>query len=391
VLGEKRSEIPYTTGDRELLERLADEMALVHENARLREHVARDQKQAFIPPRDGHESNLLKECPRCGTCYDNSFQSCEKDSSELVQPIPVDRVIDNRYQLDRLIGKGGMGSVYEGTDLRLNRQVAIKLLKGDTFGDRTAQVRFEHEAKISARLSHTNIITVHDYGVLGNAGAFLIMELARGETLRALLKRKGFLEPHAAATLLDQVLNGLKAAHALGVVHRDLKPENIFLDSSSATAHVKILDFGLAKVVYAVAAGSQSLTEPLTAAGTAVGTFGYMAPEQLSGGIIDERTDLFAFGVIVVEMLTGHRPFEGVTYQEVLTKVLHVPYHLPNTSVSSAKLDQVLQGCLAKDPTKRFQSAAEVQAQLIPALSACPSFVVGPGDTDAVTKKYNIQ
>jgi serine/threonine protein kinase len=301
----------------------------------------------------------------------------------LTSSLPVERVIDKRYRLDKLIGQGGMGAVYEGTDLRLNRRVAIKILRGSMFGDRTAQLRFEHEARTCARLSHPNIITVHDYGVLGMSGAYLVMELVTGETLRALLKRKRLLDPVLAASLLNQGLEALKAAHSAGVVHRDLKPENMLIVRSNGQDQLKILDFGLAKLTHSVVADSQSPTMPaaLTSPGMAVGTVGYMAPEQLMGGAASEQTDLFSFGVVVVEVLTGQLPFTGITYHDVMTKILQHTYHLPVHSEAGQHLDDVLQRCLAKDPMARFSSAAELQSQLIPALHDCPSTELAPDST----------
>jgi hypothetical protein len=378
LLAQKRSEIPYTARDRELLETLADEIAIVHENVRLKERVERDRriKQEVLARIDGREFNLLKECPQCGACYDYATQICLKDQIELTPSLPVERTIESRYRLEQLIGKGGMGAVYEATDVRLNRSVAVKILKGSMFGDRTALRRFAHEAQTSARLSHPNIITVHDYGVLSTEGAFLVMELAGGETLRAKLKRERFLQPAMAAEVFNQILEGLKAAHAAGVVHRDLKPENVLIsESEDGPLQVRILDFGLAKLTHAIVADSQSPTAaaPLTTPGMALGTFGYMSPEQLMGGEVDERTDLFSIGVMVVEALTGQRPFRGATYHELLTNVLNIAYHLPIDSPETAGLDQVLQRCLAKDRAARFSSATELQAQLIPALKECPS------------------
>jgi hypothetical protein len=381
LLAQKRSEIPYTKRDRELLQTLANEIAIVYENVRLKERVDKDRriKQEVLARVDGTNFNLLKECPQCGACYEGATQLCVHDQAELTLTLPVERTIENRYRLEQLIGKGGMGAVYAATDLRLNRQVAAKILKGSMFGDRDALRRFAHEAQASARLSHANIITVHDYGVLSTEGAYLIMELARGETLRAKMKREGQLPPAAVAEIFDQVLEGLEAAHAAGVVHRDLKPENVLISGPGDGAlEVRILHFGLAKLTQTIPADSHSPTALalLTTPGMALGTFGYMSPEQLMGSPVDQRTDFFAIGVMVVEVLTGQRPFSGASYHELLTNILQKPFQLADASREAHELNRVLQKCLAQDPASRFSSAAELQQELIAAISSLPPMAV---------------
>jgi serine/threonine-protein kinase len=240
------------------------------------------------------------------------------------------------------------------------------------FGNASALRRFEREAQALARLSqHPNIVSVHDYGELQTEGAFLVMDLIEGESLGALLKRERRLDAARAADIFHQVLEGLKAAHAAGVVHRDLKPDNVFLSRTpEGRAHVRLLDFGLAKLTQGLAADSEAPTarEPFTTPGAVMGTFGYMPPEQLTGGRVDERSDLFPVGVMIVEALTGERPFKGKTLHELLTDILHGEYHLPGGGAGAGRLDGALQLCLAKEPAARFASAAEAQAQLIPAL-----------------------
>src|SRR6185503_4395054 len=272
-----------------------------------------------------------------------------KDASELSLSLPVERTIEGKYRLDRLIGKGGMGAVYQATDLRLDRNVAIKIMLGSMFGDPLALRRFEREARTSARLNHLNIIAVHDYGAIGSEGAYLVMELVPGITLRSEVAQKGIIDPVTTAEYFDQILEGVKAAHMAAVIHRDLKPENILISKTHDKSHIKILDFGLAKVTQVDVTDSS-----LTARGTIVGTFGYMSPEQLTGVDADERSDIFSIGVMVVEALTGRRPFSGRTHAELLTAVLHGSYRLEDASKESRLLDAVLQKCLAKDPAERF-------------------------------------
>ncbi len=377
VLGAKKSEIPYTGSDRQLLETLADQIALVYENAQLKERVAKDRRvqHEVLTRIAGQQINLLKECPQCGACYDSAVRVCANDQAELELTLPVERTLESKYRLERLLGKGGMGAVYEASDLRLGRRVAVKIMTGRLFGNQAALRRFEREARASARLNHPNIIAVHDYGHAGAEGAYLVMELVAGTTLRDALKGSGSLLPADAATCFGQILAGLQAAHDAGVIHRDLKPENVFSASQEdGRTVIKLLDFGLAKLRMLDAAepGSPMISSGLTTPGMVMGTLGYMSPEQLLGEVVDERTDIFAVGVMVVEALTGRRPFEGKSHAELLTAVLHQPFTLPGNTPVIRQLDAVLQKCLAKERTSRYATAAELQGELIPALRACP-------------------
>jgi hypothetical protein len=371
LLGEKKSEVPYTTGDRNLLESLAGQVALVYENTQLKERVDRERKikHEVLGRFEERDINLLKECPRCGACFDSPALSCDKDGSELTMSMPVERTVEGRYRLERLVGRGGMGAVYEATDLRLNRQVAVKILSARMFGNREALRRFEREAQTSARLSHRNIITVHDYGVLGTGGAYLVMELISGETLAALIKREGCVAPQIAADYFNQVLEGIKAAHAAGVIHRDLKPANVLISKEeNDQPHIRVLDFGLAKIRLSELTDTNSPTALATTPGTVIGTIGYMSPEQLTGEAVDERSDLFSVGVMVVEALTGRRPFRGRNYTELLSSILNGSFHLERGSKEAERLDAVLQKCFDKDREGRFSSAEEMQSELIPAI-----------------------
>src|SRR5882724_4943600 len=371
LLGEKKSEVPYTARDRDLLEALARQIALVYENSLLKVRVDHERKikQEVLGRFEESRVNLMKECPRCGACFDTSVLSCTRDGSELTLSMPVERTVERRYRLERLIGKGGMGAVYEATDLRLNRLVAVKILSSSMFGNREALRRFEREAQTSARLHHPNIITVYDYGVLGTGGAYLVMELVFAETLRTVIKREGCIDPQISAELFAQVLEGVKAAHEAGVVHRDLKPDNILISKGkNGQIEVRLLDFGLAKIRLPELADANSPTASMTMPGTVLGTFGYMSPEQLMGTAVDERSDLFSVGVMVIETLTGGRPFSGKTYHELLTSILHGAFHLALDSPEAERLDAVLQKCMAKDRGDRFSSAAARQRELIPAI-----------------------
>jgi len=367
MLGPKKSEEPYTAGDRTLLLAMARQLGVVRENLRLKAKVSDEQRirHDVLAHLDRQMVSLLKECPRCGTCYDGHAERCVQDGYALTMSIPVARTVDGKYRLDRLIGKGGMGAVYEAYDLRLARDVAVKILLGRSFGQLTALSRFRREARAAARLDHPRIVRVHDYGTLEGEGAYIVMERVQGSTLRTELDRVRAMPMPEVADWFDQILEGLGAAHAQGIVHRDLKPENIIgrRDDGRRLA-VTILDFGLAKE--AVVEGTATGT--LTVQGLVMGTMGYMSPEQLRGQQVDHRTDIFAVGIILAEAIPGRSPFDTPTPAGVSLGVLYRPYHLPGTSPEERRIDEILQRCLAKDSSERIESSEALRRQLVPAL-----------------------
>jgi serine/threonine protein kinase len=248
-----------------LLEAIASQMAVLYENVWLKEQAIKEQKikHEVLARFEERQINLVKECPVCGNCYDSTSTVCARDQRELTLSLPVERTIEGKYRLDQMIGRGGMGAVYEATDLRLNRKVAIKIMLGSMFGDRTALRRFEREAHASARLDHANIITLYDFGTIRTEGAYLVMELVRGPTLRSELKRTGQLNCQTVAAWFTQILGGVNAAHQAGVIHRDLKPENVLIArQASGPEQIKLLDFGLAKISQLDPSNPQSLTMP---------------------------------------------------------------------------------------------------------------------------------
>ena len=386
LLGERKSEEPYSATDRRLLQGIAAQIGLVYENQHLQERARRDAdvRRDVLARLDERSITLLKECPACGLCYDSTSERCATDGAELALTLPIERTLDGKYRLERALGRGGFGAVYEASDLRLQRKVAAKVMIGSLFGDQTALRRFEREARAAAKIDHPNITRVHDYGTVGSGGAFLIMELVAGRTWRAELQRAGVIDPSRAADWFRQLLDGLQFAHAMGIVHRDLKPENVMIISPTCRAVaaeqqrrkpadepraeaevVKIMDFGLAKLLESGTAA----TETVSAAGMVMGTIGYMAPEMLTGGLVDERADIFAIGVMVVETLTGGRPFTGQTPEQVLASLLRDEYHLCGESPEIRTLDAIVQRCLAKDPRDRYGSTAELARDLVPALA----------------------
>ena len=264
-----------------------------------------------------------------------------------------------RYEILAPLGAGGMGEVYRARDTRLDREVAIKILPESVAHDPERLARFDREAKAVAALSHPNILALHDAGT-ENGATFAVMELLDGETLRERLTH-GALPVRKAVDITIQIARGLAAAHAKGLVHRDLKPENVFL---VADGQVKILDFGLAKSADAdsVGSGATETQAAMTDPGTVLGTVGYMAPEQVRGHAVDARTDLFALGTLLYEMLTGDRAFRRDTAAETMTAILREdPPDLPAPQMAQAPaLDRIVRHCLEKNPAERFQSARDV-------------------------------
>ncbi len=280
------------------------------------------------------------------------------------------------YEILAPLGAGGMGEVYRARDPKLERDVAIKVLPESVAADPDALARFEREAKAVAALSHPNILSIFDFGSHEGA-AYAVMELLEGETLRGRLD-SGALSPKQAVDYALQIARGLSAAHERGVVHRDLKPENVFV---SRDGHVKVLDFGLAKRVEPVSPDAETsgpsvsgLTEP----GTVMGTMGYMSPEQVRGLPVDHRSDVFSFGAILYEMLTGRKAFKRDTPSDTMAAIMRddPPDFAESGRNVSPALDNVVRHCLEKERENRFQSARDIAFALSEATSS--TFVSRP-------------
>jgi serine/threonine-protein kinase len=292
------------------------------------------------------------------------------------------------YEIVSPLGAGGMGDVYRARDTRLNRTVAIKILTDTLAGDAQFKERFEREARTISQLTHANICTLYDVGE-HESSMFLVLEYLEGDTLAgriAALGAKGKrLSIDEVLAIAIQIADGLSAAHASGIVHRDLKPGNVMLTAggagSSGSAQAKLLDFGLAKsagrvpglpgtaapaIELAALSAPMTMTSPLTSQGAIVGTVQYMAPEQLEGKEADARSDIFAFGAVVYEMLTGGRAFQGKTLVSVMASILEHEPRLPISGDGAvpAALVRVVEKCLAKEPNRRWQSAADLADEL---------------------------
>ena len=266
-----------------------------------------------------------------------------------------------RYEIVSQLGQGGMGAVYRAKDTQLGREVAVKVLLRNLAEDTDALARFEREAKAVASLSHPNILAIHDFG-RHEGSVYAAMELLEGETLRSRLK-DGALPVSKAIEFALQISHGLAAAHDKGITHRDLKPENIFLTDSG----VKILDFGLARTVPTAEEGADLATMSLaTEPGRVMGTVYYMAPEQVRGLPVDARTDIFAFGLVLYEMLTGKRAFQRDTPAETMTAILKEdpPSLFESSRTVSPALERLVHRCLEKRAEDRPRTVHDLAIAL---------------------------
>jgi serine/threonine-protein kinase len=287
----------------------------------------------------------------------------------------IGMVLQDRYRILSCLAGGGMGTVYQAERLQLGRQVAVKFLHDAVIRDPSVLKRFELEAHAMSRLSHPNCVSVFDFGVAGSP--YLVMDLVTGQTLRAAID-EGVLPASRALRIARQVLAGLSHAHAQGIVHRDIKPDNIIVEQTPGLEdHVRILDFGLAKMLNSQA----DLTR-----GVVLGTPNYMAPEQLGEGTVDERTDVYAVGIVLFEMLTGQKPFRDDDVMEVFRRQLRMPPPpLRRTRPQggySAALEAVILRAMAKSQAERFATAAALSAALdaLPEAGRPPQAPSSPAD-----------
>jgi serine/threonine protein kinase len=293
----------------------------------------------------------------------------------LVEQLPV--VIDGKYRLEQLIAHGGMGSVYRAVHQQLERPVAIKILRAEFLADRVIAERFNREARAVAKLKHPNIVAIYDFGSMPNGGAYLVMELIEGWSLREEMRTHsaghGQMRPERAVATLTQVCAGIEAAHRHGVIHRDLKPDNVMIEATAESAErVLVLDFGIAKLKDRDQ-GMQGLTDE----NTVIGTPNYISPEQCTGQTVDARSDIYSLGVILYEMLTGRTPFAGQDTSAVLLRHLQEPPAPPSRFRAglSRELELVVLRALAKNPSHRFSSAAQFAEHLFAAIRSSQLYV----------------
>jgi serine/threonine-protein kinase len=294
------------------------------------------------------------------------------------------------YEIVAPLGAGGMGEVYRAKDSRLGREVAVKVLPASFSNDPDRLRRFEQEARAAGILNHPNVTAVYDIGSI-DGSPYVVTELLEGETLRSRLAG-GPLAPRRAIDYALQIAHGLAAAHEKGIVHRDLKPENLFITKDG---RVKILDFGLAKLTKPDEAGPQTSLPTETAGtepGVVMGTLGYMSPEQVRGKPADTRSDIFAFGAILYEMLSGKRAFHGDSAADTMSAILREePAELSSTNqqISSA-LDRIVRHCLEKSPEQRFQSARDTAYALDETLAGATTTGVAPPPVRARPRRWPV-
>ncbi len=267
----------------------------------------------------------------------------------------------SHYLVVNQLGAGGMGVVYGADDTRLGRQVALKFIPEDLVRDRQAVERFRVEARTTSALNHPNICTVYDIGE-HEGQPFIVMEWMKGQTLHARIA-SGMLKVHQIVDFGIDIADALDAAHTQGIVHRDIKPANIFL---TERGHVKVMDFGLAKLLSDQDVMLTSEVAALTVPGMTLGTVSYMSPEQAAGDTLDGRSDLFSLGIVLYECATGQRPFVGNSARAILSAILHTAPMAPGTFNEDLplRLQQVISDCLEKDPDLRYQNAASLRADL---------------------------
>jgi serine/threonine-protein kinase len=271
-----------------------------------------------------------------------------------VRPDPlVGAVLDGRYCVDGIIASGGMSAVYRGLDTRLDRPVAIKVMDSRYAVDQQFLTRFQREARAVARLKDPGLVAVYDQGVDGHH-PFLVMELVEGGTLRELLCERGPMPPHAVAAVLRPVLGGLAVAHRSGLVHRDVKPENVLISDDS---EVKIADFGLVRAVAEAKITSDSVI---------LGTAAYLSPEQVSSGDATARSDVYACGILIYELLTGSTPFGGDSPLAVAYARMGTDVAPPSTVIRGVptQFDTLVRHATARNPAERFADASEMAVEL---------------------------
>jgi serine/threonine-protein kinase len=286
----------------------------------------------------------------------------------------IGRILDGKYRIDGFLKRGGMGSVYRGTHLMLNEPRAIKLIRPELVTSQDIVARFFREARAAAKLSHPNIVTVHDLGQTEDGTLYIAMEIVEGHSLKDLIVAEGPWEPARALRFCRGVASALSLAHRNGIVHRDLKPQNIMVyRDSEGNESPKLLDFGIAKTL-------EPDSPALTSTGMVLGTPHYMSSEQAKGMPADQRSDIYALGVILYEMLVGKVPFDDKSIPSILVKHLTEPPRPPSTLRGDIprEVETLVLRCLEKDPEKRFQSADDLGKALVAGLDTASHRLLDP-------------
>jgi eukaryotic-like serine/threonine-protein kinase len=341
----------------------------------------------------------MKYCSLCNQKFDDSISFCPADG-EVLEEDPsalVGNVLDGQYQVEAVLGKGGMGAVYRARHILLGDRVAIKVLPPEMRSNTEWLRRFQREGQAARRFRHPNAVTVYDLRTSADGTIYLVMEYVEGSTLDVELRKHGRFSPAKALAVLDPIMSVLNAAHAMGVVHRDLKPENIMIGAASTGGEptVKLLDLGIAKL-REVAGAEKTGTTALTIAGQMLGTPYYMSPEQWGelprdgNSDIDGRADIYSLGIVFYEIIAGKRPFGGMTLSELRREHVSVtptPLHEVVDNVP-AGFSEAIARAIAKDRGDRQATAGELENELMMALAAegiKPSLTLTPGIPGTVT------
>jgi serine/threonine-protein kinase len=295
--------------------------------------------------------------------------------SALSEVPPITGLIAGKYQITRLLGRGGMGSVWEGRHATLGTRVAIKLIDSEFLESPEARQRFENEARAAASIESRFAVTIFDYGVSDDGHPYIVMEFLQGESLDRRIERQGRLSLEETCKFVGQTARALQKAHAVGVVHRDLKPDNIYIVNADDEEIAKLLDFGIAKFRAPTTDADSRAAHSATKTGTVIGTPFYMSPEQARGlRSVDYRTDLWSLGVIAYTCVTGALPFEGESTGDLLVKICTAVMPVPTRIAPwlPATFDLWFARALQRDPEARFQSAQELSDALIAVTSGYP-------------------
>jgi serine/threonine protein kinase len=322
----------------------------------------------------------MRVCPKCGSQFTSGETVCSRDGSSLqeapaAEERPIGTVLAGKYRIEGFLKRGGMGAVYRATHVMLQKQVAIKLIKPELVTSQDTVERFHREARAASQLDHPNIVTVHDLGQAEDGTLYIAMELVPGRSLKELVKKEGPLRPERAVWLAKGICSALALAHRNHIIHRDLKPQNIMVfQDSDGQEQPKLLDFGIAKTF-------ESQGPALTSTGLVLGTPHYMAPEQAKGVPVDARSDLYALGIILYEMLVGKVPFDDKSIPAILVKHLNEqPRPLSQLRPGLAPaLEAIVLRCLEKEPGSRYQSAQELSETLAAAETELASARTAPG------------
>jgi eukaryotic-like serine/threonine-protein kinase len=326
----------------------------------------------------------VKVCPRCFTRFPDSERFCLHDSAVLVEEEDIARLGTSvgNYRLDKILGRGGMGTVYSGKHIYINKAVAVKILHPQFARYQEAIHRFLREARAASAINHPNIVDVTDFGILTDGPVYFVMEFLEGKSLEDFIERDGAVELHRALNIANQIALALEAAHLNGIIHRDLKPDNIMLlkrpgrrdlvrmssdqnwitEREESYDFVKVLDFGIAKSLIPDELSAE------TVQGAVFGTPEYMSPEAARGEEVDLRADVYSLGVILFDMLCGRPPFEAAQSSDVLAMHIHKAPPTPRDFAPHREItemaEQIMLKAMQKDPARRYQDMVEFRRDL---------------------------